>query len=146
MSSLTVGQGSTYQFTFQLNSAYPSGSTVRINFPEGFTSNNPMCRVSAAYNQFIVTYVLANNRSVECRQINKTLGQENITVVGMYNPMWSGFFGNSNNGDFLIEVLQESSNIVLEERVIPQSVEILPGNINTKITPGNLFVLSNVRY
>ena len=64
MSSLTVGQGSTYQFTFQLNAARPVGSTVRITFPVGYTSNNPVCRVSSVYNLFIQTYVLANNRSV----------------------------------------------------------------------------------
>jgi hypothetical protein len=75
MSSLTVGQGSTYQFTFQLNTQYPINSTMRFNFPSGFTSNNPLCKVSGVYNQFITTYVLANNRSVECQQINKTLFQ-----------------------------------------------------------------------
>jgi hypothetical protein len=38
------------------------------------------------------------------------------------------------------------SNIVLEERTIMQSVTINPGPINTKITPDNLFVLSNTKY
>jgi hypothetical protein len=32
----------------------------------------------------------------------------------MYNPLWADTFGNGNNGDFIIEVLQESSSIVLE--------------------------------
>jgi hypothetical protein len=64
----------------------------------------------------------------------------------MYNPLWSALFGNGQNGDFIIEILQESSNIVLEERVITQSVSIIPGLINTQITPANLFVLSNTNY
>lgn len=33
LSSLTVDQGSTYQFNFTLSTTYPSGSTLRFNFP-----------------------------------------------------------------------------------------------------------------
>lgn len=64
----------------------------------------------------------------------------------MYNPLWAGNFGNSNNGEFVVEVLQDMSNVVLEERRILQSVGINPGVINTKIVPENLFVLSTNKY
>lgn len=105
-----------------------------------------MCKLAGTYSQFVTTNVLSNNRSVECRSINKTLQMENVTVVGMYNPLWSDNFGNSNNGEFIIEVLQETSNVVLEERTVLQSVAITPGAILTTITPDNLFVLSNTKY
>jgi hypothetical protein len=38
LNSNTVGQASTYQFTFGLSASYGIGSTIRVKFPIGFTT------------------------------------------------------------------------------------------------------------
>jgi hypothetical protein len=76
LSSLIVGQGSSYQFMFNLTTLYNINKTIRVNFPVSFSTNKPVCKLDGLvgqYNQIIPTYILPNNRSVECRNINKTL-------------------------------------------------------------------------
>lgn len=96
LTSVIVGQGGTYQFAFSFTGSYGVGNSIRVTFPSGFTSKNPICQMTGTYNQVIQTVVLPNSRSVECRLINKTLGSNEILkIVGMTNPMYSGSFGNS---------------------------------------------------
>lgn len=107
LTSRVVGQGGTYQFTFNFGSTYPVGNSIRVTFPIGFTTKNPICQMTGTYNQVIQTVVLPNSRSVECRIINKTMGSaEILKIVGMTNPLYSGTFGNSDATDyFRIELM-----------------------------------------
>ena len=38
LNSNTVGQASTFQFTFGLSAFYDVGNTIRVKFPPGFTT------------------------------------------------------------------------------------------------------------
>jgi len=148
LTSVIVGQGGTYQFGFSFGSSYAIGNSIRVTFPIGFTSKNPICQMTGTYNQVIQTLVLPNSRSVECRLINKTLGSgEILKIVGMTNPLYSGSFGNSVlTSNFQIELLSGNTNIVLEDITCIQSVTISPGAIQASITPENYFVKSTSIY
>lgn len=96
LTSRVVGQGGTYQLTFDFVGNYAQNNSIRVTFPIGFTTKNPICQMTGTYNQVIETVVLPNSRSVECKIINKVLGQgEVLKIVGMTNPKYSGTFGNS---------------------------------------------------
>ena len=115
LTNVIVGQGGTYQFGFSFSTTYIAGNSIRVTFPVGFTSKNPICQLSGTYNQVIQTVVLPNSRSVECRLINKTLGSNEILkIIGMTNPLYSGSFGNSaSTGNFEIELMSGNTNIIL---------------------------------
>ena len=69
-----VGKASTYQFKFSTQNAYTAGNTIRITFPEGYTtSSNPICQMSGTYNEIIQTFTWPNKRSIECQSINKAI-------------------------------------------------------------------------
>lgn len=100
LNTLVVGQSSTYQFQFSLSSNYSTGNTIRITFPTGFqTSSTPICQMNGTYNQVIATFVWPDQRSIECQNINKTLGSgESLKIIGIFNPSYAGTFGNSASG------------------------------------------------
>ncbi len=67
LNSNTVGQASTYQFTFGLSSFYDVGNTIRVKFPRGFTTTeSPICQMAGTFNQVIKTFVWPDKRSIEC--------------------------------------------------------------------------------
>lgn len=100
LNTLIVGQSSTYQIQFSLIGTYTAGNTVRVTFPPGFlTSSTPICQMKGTYNQVIATFVWPDQRSIECQNINKTLGTgESLKIIGLFNPSYSGVFGNSEDG------------------------------------------------
>lgn len=74
LSSNYVGKASTYQFRFTTSTAYSAGNTIRVTFPEGYTTTaNPVCQMIGTYNQIIKTFVWPNQRSIECQLVNKTI-------------------------------------------------------------------------
>lgn len=64
LTSVVVGQGGTYQFGFGLSKGYAAGNSIRVTFPRGFSTKNPICQMNGTYNQIIETVVLPNSRSV----------------------------------------------------------------------------------
>lgn len=67
LNSNTVGQASTYQFTFGLSTFYDVGNTIRVKFPPGFTTTeSPICQMAGTVNQVIKTFVWPDKRSIEC--------------------------------------------------------------------------------
>jgi hypothetical protein len=65
LNSNTVGQASTYQFTFGLSTFYDVGNTIRVKFPSGFTTTeSPICQMAGTFNQVIKTFVWPDKRSI----------------------------------------------------------------------------------
>ena len=89
---------------------------MRITLPPGYsTTASPVCQMSGTYNQIIQTFVWPDERSIECQSINKTISSnEVLKIIGIYNPNYSGDFGNTADG-FVIEILEGLTTIVLEE-------------------------------
>ncbi len=74
LSSVSVGKASTYQFRFSTSTTYIAGNSIRVTFPEGYTTTaNPVCQMIGTYNQIIKTFVWPNQRSIECQLVNKTI-------------------------------------------------------------------------
>ena len=100
MNSITVGQSSTYQFNFTFTNGYGIGNTLRIKFPEGYTTTQtPICQMSGTFNQVIKTFVWPDKRSIECQNINSTFtanSSQLLKIIGIYNPNYAGVFGNTN--------------------------------------------------
>lgn len=136
-----VGQSSTYQIQFSVSQTYSQFNTIRVTFPAGFkTSSSPICQMNGTYNQVITAFVWPDQRSVECQSINKTISTgESIKIIGVFNPSYSGNFGNTQDG-FKIEILQQTTTIVLEQ-LYPQTViAIQPGQLSGQITQENNFI------
>ena len=102
LNSNTVGQASTYQFSFNLSTNYDAGNTIRVRFPVGFTTTaSPICQISGTFNQIIKTFVWPDKRSIECQNINSTLLMNQtqvLKIIGIYNPQYAGTFGNTIDG------------------------------------------------
>jgi len=125
LNSLIVGRSSTYEFNFDLTNTYSAGNTVRMTFPPGYlTSSTPICQMSGTYNQVIATFVWPDQRTIECQNINKTLStDEYLKIIGIFNPNYAGTFGNNSEG-FKLEILQNTTTIVLEQILIKKTVTI----------------------
>jgi hypothetical protein len=144
---VVVGQSSSYQFQFSFSTSYPTGNTIRITFPVGFqTTSTPICQVNGTYNQVITTYVWPDQRTVECQNINKTLYlNESLKVVGVLNPSYAGVFGNTATG-FLVELLQGTTTIVLEQSFVQQTITVAAGSLTGYISQANNFIVAQVTY
>ena len=83
--------------------------------------------MTGTYNQIIQTFVWPDQRSIECQQINKTISTDEVLkIIGIYNPNYAGIFGNTDQG-FVIEVLETTTTIVLEEIFAQKTVTIEAG-------------------
>jgi hypothetical protein len=147
LNTLVVGQSSTYQIQFSLSSNYTTGNTIRITFPVGFqTSSTPICQMNGTYNQVITTFVWPDQRSIECQNINKTLGPgESLKIIGIFNPSFAGTYGNTPNG-FKLELLQGTTTIVMEQISIQNTVSIIAGTLTGYISQANNFIEGDVTY
>lgn len=102
--------------------------------------------MTGTYNQVITTFVWPDNRSIECQSINKTIYQgEALKIIGIYNPNFAGTFGNTVNG-FKIEVLQQTTTIVLEQLYVTGTVTIQPGSLTGRIVQSDNFIQSDSTY
>lgn len=117
LNSNTVGQASTYQFTFGLSATYDIGNTIRVKFPSGFTTTeSPICQMAGTFNQVIKTFVWPDKRSIECQNINSTFtinDTQVLKIIGIYNPQYAGNFGHPTES-FVIEILKGTTTISLE--------------------------------
>ena len=90
--------------------------------------------MKGVFNQVIKTFVWPDDRTVECQNISKTLGQgEELKIIGMSNPHFASTFGNSADG-FKLEVLDGVTTIIKEEILIQKTVTVVPGELAGSIT------------
>lgn len=102
--------------------------------------------MNGTYNQVITTYVWPDQRSVECQNINKTLATgESLKIIGVFNPSFAGTFGNTIDG-FKLEILQQTTTIVLEQIFIKNTVAIVAGTLTGYISQANNFIKGDVVY
>jgi len=68
-----IEQGSSWGFKFTLSGSYPSNSTLRFIFPEGFISNKIQCNVSGNVGTDMRTRVFPNRHVYDCLNLNQQL-------------------------------------------------------------------------
>ncbi|KAL4462636.1 hypothetical protein ABPG74_000466, partial [Tetrahymena malaccensis] len=144
-SSLSVGQGSSWNFNFILKGLiYDEGLySIRITFPEGFTTQQTICEIEGNTTKS-KSIILFKQNIIECQNINKKIsGTQEVTIINMINPL-SAVQLNS----FRIELLQQSSGIILERiDITPNpSITLLSGSMNAALMQSNQFCLSNSTY
>jgi hypothetical protein len=91
--------------------------------------------MTGTYNQVIKTFVWPDQRSIECQSINSSFAlnqTQSIKVIGIYNPMYAGSFGNTANG-FIVEMLKGTTTIALEQITLTTLIAISTGAMEGRI-------------
>ncbi|KAL4505213.1 hypothetical protein ABPG72_016280 [Tetrahymena utriculariae] len=144
-SSLIVGQGSSWIFNFSLKGLiYDAGLySIRITFPNGFTTQQTICEVEGNPTQS-KSIILYSQNIIECQNINKQMsGTQEVRIINMINPLSAIQLTN-----FKVELLQQSSGIILERiNITPKpSINLISGSMYASLQQSDQYSLSNSTY
>ena len=112
-----IEQGSSWAFNFTLAGTYPSNSTLRFIFPEGFLSNKVQCNVSGNVDPEMKTRVFPNKYVYDCLNLQQSLsGNIMVILSGLVNPNFE-----TSASAFEVHVLQPN-NLIVQEIVSSTSI------------------------
>ncbi|KAL4438750.1 hypothetical protein ABPG74_013423 [Tetrahymena malaccensis] len=124
MSWLKISSGASYSFKFQLVGIYLSGHSIRIMFPQHFTSNSAYVRIQDNTCEKTISN-LHMGRVIECLVLSQPIsGLVQVDIINMINPNYSGYFMG-----FQIDLLKYSSNLIIETIQFDGQIQIQPGKI-----------------
>lgn len=82
-----IEQGASWTFKFTPSTNYPSNTSLRFVFPEGFTSNGVQCNVSGVVDPRMITRLFPSKNVYDCLNLYMPLtGPITVILSGLVNP------------------------------------------------------------
>ena len=104
-----IEQGSSWVFEFTLSRTYPSGTTIRLVFPEGFSSHKVQCNITNIIDTDLRTRTFPKLNVYDCLNIQSELsGSQKILLSGIVNPDYEIQVDNIE-----LHVLQPNNRVIL---------------------------------
>ncbi len=85
--NVLVEMGSSWVFQFTLSKSYPTNTSIRFIFPEGFSTVKIQCNITGVSDSSQQTRVFPNGRVYDCLNVKSNiLTTQKIIVSGIINP------------------------------------------------------------